>query len=306
MRLSRRNFLAGSTGIAASSALGIAPGLVHAQLALGDTQLDVVSDGSLTLPGSFIFDPMPKDELAPLLEKLGQSADVLTPPCNVTLMRRGDRTVLFDVGSGPDFSPNSGILLTSLEALDVAPEDVTDVVFTHAHPDHLWGLLDDFDDPLFTEATYMIGRREWDYWMNPNTVDEIGEARASFAVGAKRRLEMIEDNVSIFKDGDEIMQGVAARATFGHTPGHMALEVRDGSETVMILGDCIGNDHVAFARPDWHSGSDQDPELAAKTRVALMDELAHQKTRVIGFHLTGNGVGYVDKTSDGYVFTSEI
>lgn len=306
MRLSRRNFLAGSTGIAASSALGIAPGLLHAQLALGDTRLDVVSDGSLTLPGSFIFDPMPKDELAPLLEKLGQSADVLTPPCNVTLMRRGDRTVLFDVGSGPDFSPNSGILLTSLEALGVAPEDVTDVVFTHAHPDHLWGLLDDFDDPLFTEATYMIGQREWDYWMNPNTVDDIGEARASFAVGAKRRLEMIEDNVSFFKDGDEIMQGVAARATFGHTPGHMALEVRDGSETVMILGDCIGNDHVAFARPDWHSGSDQNPELAAKTRVALMDELAHQKTRVIGFHLTGNGVGYVDKTSDGYVFTSEI
>lgn len=306
MRLSRRNFLAGGVGITASSALGITPNLAHAQLALGDVQLDVVSDGSLTLPGSFIFDPMPKDELAPLLEKLGQSADVLTPPCNVTLMRRGDRTVLFDVGSGPDFAPNSGILLASLEALGVAPEDVTDVIFTHAHPDHLWGLLDDFDDPLFTEATYMIGQREWDYWMNPNTLDEIGEARASFAVGAKRRLEMIEDNISFFKDGDEIMQGVTARATFGHTPGHMALEVREGSESVMILGDCVGNDHVAFARPDWHSGSDQDPELAAKTRLTLMDVLAHQKTRVIGYHLGGGGVGYVDKMPDGYVFVPEI
>jgi glyoxylase-like metal-dependent hydrolase (beta-lactamase superfamily II) len=306
MAFTRRGFLAGSAGLTASTALGLIPSLAHAQLAVGDIQLDVVSDGSLTLPGSFIFDPMPKDELGQILEKYGQSQEVLTPPCNVTLMRHGDRTVLFDVGSGPNFSPNSGILLESLDALGVAPEDITDIIFTHAHPDHLWGLLDDFDDPLFTEAAYMIGKSEWDYWMNPSTVGEIGEARASFAIGAVRRLEMIEDNISFFKDGDEIMPGVAARATLGHTPGHMALEVRDKSESVMILGDCIGNDHVAFARPGWNSGSDQDPELAAKTRVMLMEQLVHEKMRVIGYHLTGNGVGYVDNTNDGYVFVPEI
>jgi glyoxylase-like metal-dependent hydrolase (beta-lactamase superfamily II) len=305
MASTRRGFLAGSAGLTASTALGLIPSLAHAQLAVGDIRLDVVSDGSLTLPGSFIFGPMPKDELGPILEKYGQSQEVLTPPCNVTLMRHGDRTVLFDVGSGPNFSPNSGILLESLDALGVAPEDITDIIFTHAHPDHLWGLLDDFDDPLFTEAAYMIGKSEWDYWMNPSTVGEIGEARASFAIGAVRRLEMIEDNISFFKDGDEIMPGVAARATLGHTPGHMALEVRDKSESVMILGDCIGNDHVAFARPGWNSGSDQDPELAAKTRVTLMDQLVHEKMRVIGYHLTGNGVGYVDNTNDGYVFVPE-
>jgi glyoxylase-like metal-dependent hydrolase (beta-lactamase superfamily II) len=305
MHITRRDLLAGTAGFAASAALGMSPNRAHAQLSLGDLQLDVVSDGELTLPGSFIFEPMPKDELGPILQRLGQSADVLTPPCNVTLMRQGDRTVLFDVGSGPDFAPNSGTLLSSLEALGVAPEDVTDVVFTHAHPDHLWGLLDDFDDPLFTEATYMIGQKEWDYWMNPNTVNEIGDARASFAVGAVRRLEMIQDNISFFKDGDEIMPGVAARATFGHTPGHMAIEVRNGTEAVMILGDCIGNGHVAFARPQWNSGSDQNPEMAASTRVALMDQLTHEKTRVIGYHLTGNGMGYVDKAADGYVFVPE-
>jgi len=295
-------FLAGGS---AAVALGLPPRLVHAELSVGDMRLDVVSDGSLTLPGSFIFDPMPKDELAPILTKYQLSADVLEPPCNVTLMRHGDRVVLFDVGSGPDFAPNSGILLDSLDALGVAPEDVTDVVFTHAHPDHLWGLLDDFDDPLFTEATYMIGKAEWDYWMNPKTVDTIGDARASFAVGAKRRLEMIEDKVAFFNDGEEIMPGVAARATFGHTPGHMALEVRQGTEAVMILGDCIGNHHVAFEKPEWHSGSDQDLEMAAQTRLLLMDQLAAEKTRIIGFHLAGNGTGYVDKTASGYTFVPE-
>jgi glyoxylase-like metal-dependent hydrolase (beta-lactamase superfamily II) len=301
----RREILASGAALVASSSMGLLPSIAHAQVDLGDIRLDVVSDGSLTLPGSFIFETMPKDELAPILKRYNQSTEVLTPPCNVTLMRRGDKTILFDVGSGPDFSPNSGILLDSLAALDVSPEDVTDIVFTHAHPDHLWGLLDDFDDPLFAQANYMIGKSEWDYWMNPSTVDEIGDARVSFAVGARRRLELIEDSIAFFEDGQEILPGVAARATFGHTPGHMAIEVRDGSESVMILGDCIGNHHVAFAKPEWNSGSDQDEEAAAKTRMSLMDQLSHEKTRIIGFHLAGNGVGYVEKSQDGYVFIPE-
>lgn len=302
MKLRRRDFMSGTAALGVSAAYGWAPAPAHAQATVGDIKIDVVSDGSLTLPGSFIFDPMPKDELLPILERYGQSPEILTPPCNVTLMRHGDRTVLFDVGSGPDFSPNSGILLGSLEALGVSPDDITDVVFTHAHPDHLWGLLDDFDDPLFPDAQFMIGKTEWDYWMDPNTVDTIGDARVSFAVGAKRRLALIEDQITFFKDGDEIMSGVAARATVGHTPGHMAFEVRQGNEAIMILGDCIGNDHIAFAKPEWHSGSDQDPETAAVTRVSLMDQLTQEKTRVIGFHLTGNGLGYVDKGTDGYRF----
>lgn len=303
--LSRRNFIAGSAGMTASAALGVIPSTGHAQMTLGDIRLDVVSDGSLTLPGGFIFGPMPQDELAPLIQKYQLSAEVLTPPCNVTLLRHGNRTVLFDVGSGPDFAPNSGTILDSLDALGVAPEDVTDVVFTHAHPDHLWGLLDDFDDPLFTEASYMMGKSEWEYWTDPNTVDEIEVARTAFAVGAQRRLAMIEDNITLFNDGEEILPGVAARASFGHTPGHMAFEVRGGSESVMILGDCIGNHHVAFERPQWHSGSDQDKETAANTRIGLLDQLSHEKTRIIGFHLKGNGVGYVEKTADGYLFVAE-
>ena len=110
MDFPRRQFLTGGAALTASGVLGLRPSKGHAQIALGEVRIDVVSDGSLTLPGSFIFEPMPQDELLPILKKYGQSADSLTPPCNVTLMRQGGRTVLFDVGSGPDFSPNSGIL----------------------------------------------------------------------------------------------------------------------------------------------------------------------------------------------------
>jgi len=81
------------------------------------------------------------------------------------------------------------------------------------------------------------------------------------------------------------LAGVQARSSFGHPSEHMAYEVHGGSDSVMIIGDCIGNDHVAFERPSWISGSDQDGNTAITTRLSLLDQLTTQKTRVIGYHL---------------------
>ena len=183
--INRRSFLAGSAAVSMVSAL---PRMAISEIAIGSGTLSTVSDGHLVLPGSFVFDAKQLEDVGPLLAAHGLSSERLMPECNLALYRDGANTVLFDVGSGPDFMPSSGKLLDSLDALDLTPEDVTHVVFTHAHPDHIWGLLDDFDDLLFTEASYMMGRAEWDYWWNPETVNTISEARASFAVGAKRRM----------------------------------------------------------------------------------------------------------------------
>jgi len=300
--ISRRDFLIASSTLGGVSLL---PKPVLAQLQLGSASLLTVSDGSLVLPGEFIFEPMPKTELASVLEPFDVSPQRLMPECNLALYRDGANTVLFDVGSGPDFMPSAGKITESLEALSLSPEDITHVVFTHAHPDHIWGLLDDFDEPLFYEASYFMGRAEWNYWWDPETVSTIGEARAAFAVGAKRRMEMIEDMVTLFDDGDEILPGISAIASPGHTPGHMAFEVRSGSQGALILGDAIGNHHVAFKRPDWPSGSDQDAQTAIQTRKALFDRILTDDLKVVGFHLPQGGVGSVDRSSDGYVFIPE-
>ena len=148
----------------------------------------------------------------------------------------------------------------------------------------------------------MIGRVERDYWLDPATPDTIGEARLAFAAGAIRYLGALEDRLTVFEDGAEILPGVAARATFGHTPGHMSFELRGGNESVMVLGDCIGNDHVAFARPEWVSGSDQDQEMGARTRSALLDQLASEKMAFVGFHLPYPGIGRAETSSEGYRF----
>lgn len=306
MTLTRRGFLQTAGAATALGATGVRPGWARNSLTLGDMQIDTLLDGTLTLPGDFILGTMPQDELAPILARYDiDLAQPYTPPCNVTLMRDGDRVVLFDAGSGSGFQPSVGQLVDALDAIDVAVEDVTHVVFTHGHPDHLWGLLDDFDDPLFYEAEHMIGRVEFDYWMNPNTVDTIGEARASFAVGAQRRLDAMADQFTFFEDGAEILPGIAARASFGHTPGHMSFELRSGSDAVMVVGDAIGNDFVAFERPDWQSGSDQDAATAAATRTKLLDQLAQDQMRLIGYHLKGGGIGRAEKTAEGYRFVSD-
>jgi len=306
MQISRRTFLQGAGAGLALSGLGAPRAWAQTALTFGTKTVQTLSDGNLVLPPEFIFAPMPQEALAPLLAERGIDVNKpLTPDCNVTLLRDGENVVLFDTGSGSAFQPSAGELLDALDAVGLAPGDVTHVVFTHGHPDHLWGVLDDFDEPLFSEAEHMMGRAEWDYWYDPNTVDTIDSGRTAFAVGAKRRLEMLEDAITFFDDGDEILPGVAARATYGHTPGHMAFELRSGSEAVMVVGDSIGNHHMAFARPGWNSGSDQDQDTAAATRVKLLDQLAHAQMRLIGFHLPDGGIGRAERDGDGYRFVPE-
>ncbi len=302
--LTRRRILASAV---ATLALPLVPRRVWAgsTLTMGAMQIDTLSDGHLVLPGDFILGGMPQDEMQAIVAKYGLPTDQLTPPCNVTLLRDGTHTVLFDVGAGPDFQPTAGKLPEALELAGLTVDDITHVLLTHAHPDHLWGLLDDFDEPVFPNAEYLIGQAEFDYWMDPNTVSTIGEARTTFAVGAQRRLSAIAETVRFVQDGQEVLPGIAARLTHGHTPGHMAYELRAGSDSAMVVGDALGNHHVAFERPDWASGSDQDGAQAATTRGSLLDQITSAQMRLIGFHLPGGGIGRAEKADVGYRFVEE-
>ncbi|MBV0912781.1 MBL fold metallo-hydrolase [Anianabacter salinae] len=296
----RRQFLTRS--MAAAGSLVAAPTFAIAELAMGDATLTTVSDGTLLLPRSFTLAGLPEAEAGRILEANGVTGDQLTPPCNVTLYRDGTNTVLFDVGSGDTFMPTAGTLLDSLDAIGVTADDITHVVFTHGHPDHLWGLLDDFGDIAFANAAFHMGQAEWDYWTNPETVNTIDAERQAFAVGAARRLEALADQIALFDGGDTVLPGIEAVATYGHTPGHMSFALDAGGQQAFIIGDAIGNHHVSFAHPEWQIGSDQDPATGAATRTALMDRLAVDDTTVVGFHLPEGGIGRVERSGDGYRF----
>jgi glyoxylase-like metal-dependent hydrolase (beta-lactamase superfamily II) len=304
MELTRRQLIQAGAATAMSTAL---PQFTWAQTTLqadGRT-LDTLSDGNLVLPKSFAFGETPPDDAVAILAKYGITGDTMTPDCNVTLLRTGDRTILFDAGAGQEFMPSAGKLIEALDATGVDIYDVTDVVFTHAHPDHLWGVRDDFGDLMFPDASYHIGRTEWAYWTDPDTANTIDDARVTFAVGAKSRLEMLADKITLFDGDQEILPGVLSRLTPGHTPGHMAFEVQMGRESVMLLGDSIANHHTAFEKPQWLSGSDQDPDTAVQTRLGLLDQLSAAQMQLIGFHLPGGGLGRAERFGDGYVFAGE-
>lgn len=307
MTVTRRTFIKSTAG--AAMAGGILPATFNnawaqATMTLGETKIDVLSDGNLRLPVSMVLADAPQDEVKVFLEKHKLAMETLEPACNLTLVRDGERVILFDVGSGPNFMPSAGKINEALEAIDLDPSEVTHVVFTHAHPDHLWGLLDDFDDPLFSEAEYLISKAEWDYWIDPKTLNSIGEARQSFAAGAKRNLEAIEDQVTRFDFETEILPGIRAIDTTGHTPGHASFEIRSGSQSAVVVGDVLTNQFYSFEKPDWRSASDQDQEKGITARNNLLDQLANEKMAMIGFHIPYPGIGRVEKADGAYRFVA--
>lgn len=267
----------------------------------GNAELTVISDGAFSMPLGLMFPDAPQDALRAILLENGLPTDAIRPDCNVTMARLGDRLVVFDVGAGPNFLPGTGRLLEALGETGIDPDEVTDVVITHAHPDHLWGLTDDFDELVFANAAYHIGKEEWEFWSSPDTIHKIGEDRQTFVVGAQNRFAAIEGKVAFVKAGDEVLPGVEAVATPGHTPGHLSFMFH-GAEPVLIVGDAISHAVVSFAHPAWPSASDQAPEQGAATRLSLLDRLAHDRARIIGFHFPQPGAGHVERRGDAYVY----
>jgi len=304
--INRRRFLACGSALAMTTlSPWLLPKRVHASTIAteGNGTLSVVSDGYLSLPRSFLYpDSIDRSELDAVLTAHNLDTTTLTPDCNVTIWRTGERLILFDVGSGPNFMPTAGQLVENLFAIDIDPADVTDVVFTHAHPDHLWGLLDDFDELICPNATYHMSATEWDYWRADDTLDKTPDARKSFVVGAQNRFPLIEDVMQLFAPGEEILPGVEAVATHGHTPGHTSFNIHSGNDSIMLVGDALTNVAVSFAKPAWHTNSDQNPEQGAATRLKLLDRLSADQSILIGYHLPQSGIGRVAREKNAYRF----
>lgn len=277
---------------------------VRAEIRIGVKELTTISDGNLVLPTGFVFPEAPAEALKTILLESGQSMEMLKPECNVSLLRQDDRLILFDVGSGPNFQPTAGRLLENLGTFGIAPEEITDVIFTHGHPDHLWGLLDDFDEYVFANADYHINRNEWDYWRAADTLEKTPDARKSFVVGARNRFSFLEDRINLFGYGDEVVAGVEAVDTSGHTQGHTSFAIHDAGQSAMILGDALTNFAVSFEYPDWVSGTDHEPQKAVATRKKLLDRLAGDEMLIAGFHLSGGGIGSVERKAAAYRFAN--
>jgi glyoxylase-like metal-dependent hydrolase (beta-lactamase superfamily II) len=303
--ITRRHLIASAAAAGAAAGFMPARSWAQASMKLGEASIDIVSDGHLQLPLSMVLGRVPEDQRAEWLKSHPEDVETVKSPLNLTLYRDGERTVLFDAGSGPNFMASAGKIKDALDAIGVAPDDVTNVVFTHAHPDHIWGVIDDFDEMVFANAEYAMSQAEWDYWFDPETVNKVPEERQSFAVGAKRMMEAIEDKVSRFTPGSEVLPGIEAFDTSGHTPGHTSFVIHQGSDSLMVVGDVLTNAEYSFSHPEWEMGTDSDAAQGVAARKALLDRLATDKTHLVGYHLPHPGTGRVEKKDTGFVFVAD-
>ena len=226
---------------------------------------------------------------------------MVRPKANIPMIRKGTDLILVDIGGGRRYQPSDGMLAGNLERENIDPGSVTKVVFSHAHPDHIWATLNQDGSLRFPNALYYVGAAEWAYWMDPDYLTTMPAALHDFARGAQRDLGAVRERAILLEAGDDIVTGLRALETPGHTPGHLSFEM-DGGGGLLITVDAANNEIVSFEHPEWRFGYDTLPEVAIATRRRLLDRAATDRTKLLGFHWASPGVGFAERRNGAFHF----
>lgn len=278
----------------------------HFRFTIGQAQLTVVSDGHLATPVSGLGVNADPAEVQAFLAQHFLDTTTNFQHTNHLFIELGDAKVLVDVGSGNRFLDTAGRLLENLDAAGIDAGEITHVVITHAHPDHIWGIRDDFDEAIFPDAEYIIGEAEHDWWLQDGLANSVPAEMQQFVVGAVNSINVEGADWTLAADGHAVAPGIRLFATPGHTAGHMAVVVESEGQQLIALGDSMNHAYMNFAHPDWVSGFDQIPDQTVATRTRLLDMAAADKMAVIGYHFPFPGVGHVMREGDTYTFVPAL
>ncbi|MGQ0681258.1 MBL fold metallo-hydrolase [Bradyrhizobium sp.] len=314
-QLSRRSLLALGAGFGASAMLGStalakAPKLntqtpYWHRFVVGDAEITVVSDGPLPLGDpSGTFTGVPKEEVKKMLVDNFMNPDNVVLEQNSPVVNIGDKLVLFDTGMGTSkmFGPTTGQQQKNLAASGIKAADIDAVVCTHAHIDHIGGLVGADDKPLFPNAQVYITQADYDFWTDEG---KLGSPLKDFVLHARKNLLPVKDRLVFIKDGQEFLPGIQAIAAPGHTVGHTIFMVTSKGKSFSFLGDLTHHSVLLMEKPRMEFSYDTDPKQSAATRVKLLDMLAAQKIPVMAYHFAWPGYGHVAKAGEGFRFYPE-
>src|SRR5271154_1688916 len=315
IHVSRRSLLALGAGLGASTlfgenALAKAPKLgtqspYFHRIKVGDAEVTVVSDGPLPLgPPKGTFTGASDEELKKMLTDNFLSPDNIVLEQNSPIVNFGDKLVLFDTGMGTSkmFGANTGRQQKSMMVAGIKPEDIDAVVFSHAHIDHIGGVVDAAGKVLFPNAPFYIAQSDFDYWTDEG---KMGGPLKDFVVHARTNLMPVRDKLVFFNDGQEFLPGVQALAAPGHTVGHHMFMVTSDGKSFAFLGDLTHHAVLLLEKPLMEFSYDTDPKQAAQSRVKMLTMLAANKIPVMSYHFAWPGYGPVAKTGEGFHYYPE-
>lgn len=315
--ISRRGTLGGAALAAAGTVLGTAPASAAQPAAdaqapgfyryrVGDFQVTAVTDGVnvIPIPEGFVAN-VAKAEVGAALAAAHLEPERIAIPFTPVVVNTGSRLVVIDTGNGEAnlaaTKGASGQFHRNLAAAGIRAADVDTVVISHFHGDHVNGLLDPTGKAAFPNAEILVPRVEWAYWMDDGEMSRAPKGRIEGVFrNARRVFDALGRKVTPYEWDREVVPGITATGTPGHTPGHTSYVVSSGSSQVFVQSD-LTNVPVLFARnPGWHLVFDQDAAMAEATRRRVYDRLAADRTMVQGFHYPFPALATLERAGNGY------
>ncbi len=271
---------------------------------VGDIEVTTISDGRVELDVSKLLQNVDEDEINRILKK-----NFLTKDFNMEvdsfLINTGQELILVDTGVGKGVMPSTGYLLKNIKASGYLPEQVDAVILTHMHGDHIGGLVSG-DEAAFPNATLYVNEKELDYWLDKkNMENEHDMNNRRIFIYAPHVIEPYKKSgkLKVFSPDKEIIPGIHAIASYGHTVGHTSFLVESNNHKLLILGDVINLGPVQFENPKARmSGFDSNPDQAEKTRIRIFENVASNGTLIASSHLAFPSVGYLRKQENVYEF----
>lgn len=258
---------------------------------VGDLQLYSLNDGMWRFPAHYYFRDVEEAAWRPYLE-LDDAGKILVGH-NYGLLQTPQELIAIDTGYGDDTHGGcTGHLLEDFARTGFTPDQVTHVILSHAHGDHIKRntvVRHGRREPTFAHARYYLGRADWDWFSGPGHAPEFDTQLVPLAGWGQLTLV----------DGDlQLTPEVRLLPTPGHTPGHTSVFIESQGQTAIYLGD-VCHLPVHFAHPDWASTFDTHPEITPRTRIWLFDLAVARQALLICPHAPAPGAGRLEKTPHG-------